>query len=60
MNLDGNIVYLQEHKDVRCPKCENLILKVSEDTTGNLIVYCRKCKKEFSLSLRDSRPLSPK
>lgn len=39
------------YKEIRCPYCSKLIVKVSEDTTGKIEVVCRGCKKNFTISL---------
>lgn len=46
-----NLVYLQAYKRVSCPSCNRLIVEVSEDATGVLLLYCRHCKKKFTVSL---------
>lgn len=33
--------------DIRCPDCNKLLLKVSEDTKGTLSCWCLRCKKDI-------------
>lgn len=39
-----------EEKEVRCPTCNSLLLKVFGDPCGKLQIACRKCKSLVQVS----------
>lgn len=38
-------------RDIRCPRCNFLILKVYSDISGHLLPKCPKCKSEDAINL---------
>ena len=36
---------------VNCPKCGKLLLKASENATGTVYPYCKRCKEEQEIKL---------
>lgn len=38
-------------RDIRCPRCNYLIIKVYSDSIGHIRPKCPKCKAEDSLNL---------
>jgi len=52
-NLDdkNKVINFVKYKEISCPCCNRILAKVSEDTHGNIIIYCRKCKKSFAVPI---------
>jgi phage FluMu protein Com len=44
-------LYLHQYKEIRCPCCNRELAKASEDASGTLFIYCRKCKKSFTVPI---------
>lgn len=45
---------IKSRKDVRCPKCNKLLLKVGSDATGTFYPYCKRCG-EVQITLEPKR-----
>ena len=46
--------------EIRCPDCNKLITKVSEDSNVTVYGYCRRCKQEKKIIYRAKEPDAPK
>jgi len=54
MPTEKKVLYLHTSKDIRCPKCNRILVKVSEDTTGTLNFKCERCKDSVAVLIRGS------
>jgi hypothetical protein len=36
---------------IRCPDCGKVLLKITEDTRGTLIAWCKECREEKTIQL---------
>lgn len=47
-----DIIISAKDRDVLCPACRAKLLRITPDTTAeNLPIYCRKCKRELTVTV---------
>ena len=45
-----------EKVDIKCPKCDKLLAKMYRNgSCKNIFLYCRSCKKEYHITIKETQ-----
>lgn len=45
-----------EKVEIKCPKCDKLLAKMCRyGSCKNMFLYCRSCKKEYQITIKETK-----